>query len=171
MATGQMAQAQTGKSGKKSRVRWFIIGGVALLLVGLTAGAGLWRMQNLPPETGKTLTVNHAESGQALLPVGRITVNVVAAGLLSEKKTRFLLIEPTLLYAQNFDQRTDGPPMATLLPEIRDSFIEFLSQLHEDDIYGSAGLAELRAELLRRARVVTESDAPMSILLQDFVLQ
>ena len=171
MASGQSAQGETAKSGKKNRTRLFVAGGVALLLVGLAGGAGLWRAQSNATAKEEAVNLPRIEDGKSLLPIGRITVNVSAAVALGEKKSRFLLIEPTVVYAPSFDQREGEQTMPELLTALRDSFIEYLSQLHEDDVYGSAGLAELRGELLRRARVVTQSDAPMSILLQDFVLQ
>lgn len=171
MAKAQSAERQSGKSGGKSRILWIIVGGAFLFLAGVAAGAGLWQAENRAPNTSKTVDVPRTEEGQALLPIGKITVNVLAATALGEKKTRFLLIEPTLLYAKSFDANQEGKKMADLQAAMRDSFIEYLSQLHEDDVYGSAGLADLRSELLRRARVVSESDAPISVLLQDFVLQ
>lgn len=172
MAGGQTAEAQKGGRTGSSTRRRILIGGAVVLFAGMAAGTGLWQMQNVTPEAAKLVDARKADEGQALLPLGRITVNVGAAGALSEKRTRFLVIEPTLLYAASFDTGAEGAKdMPDQLPALRDSFIEYLSQLHENDVYGSAGLADLRAELLRRARLVTASDAPISILLQDFVLQ
>lgn len=171
MANAQSAGQQNGKSGGKSRILWVIIGGVFLFLAGVAAGAGLWQAENSETRSTKTMDVPRTEEGQALLPIGKITVNVLAASALGDKKTRFLLIEPTLVYAKSFDANEQGKKMGDLQAAMRDSFIEYLSQLHEDDVYGSAGLADLRSELLRRARLVSESDAPISVLLQDFVLQ
>ncbi|MGN0933922.1 flagellar basal body-associated FliL family protein [Falsigemmobacter intermedius] len=173
MATGQPATDQKGKgAGGRNRMRWVLLGALAILVVGIAAGAGIWRMQQ--PATvseGQTISAARPGNGQALLPIGRITVNVAASGLTGDRRTRFLVIEPTLLYDAAFDAVAEGRKMAELQPALRDSFIEYLSQLHEDDVYGSAGLADLRHELLRRARLVTASEAPISILLQDFVLQ
>lgn len=170
MAPATMADPQAQKSGSKNRRRWIWVGGAALLVVGLALGAGLWRMQAADTETAKTVSATTPDAGQTLLPIGRITVNVSATSPLDARQTRFLVIEPSLLYHSAFDM-TAKQTMAELQPALRDSYIEFLSQLHENDVYGSAGLAQLRAELLRRARLVSDSDAPISILLQDFVLQ
>lgn len=171
MAASQPTAPEGGKSKKNGRRALMLIGGAVLLVVGLATGAGIWRMQNPPGEAGKTIEASQPDAGQAHLQIGRITVNVAAAGALSEKRTRYLVIEPTLLYRAEYDERPDGLRMEQHRAALRDSYIEFLSQLHENDVYGSAGLAELRAELLRRARLVSQSDAPISILLQDFVLQ
>ena len=170
MATGQKAESQGGKS--RANKRWFVLGGIGVLLVGIAAGAGIWRMQK-PSETETVISsdLRSGEIGQSQLPIGRITVNVAAAVALGEKRTRYLVIEPTLVYASEFDTASTNGGMAELQTTLRDSFIEYLSQLHENDVYGSAGLAELRAELLRRAKLVSQSEAPMNILLQDFVLQ
>lgn len=170
MAASPQADSPTGKGKSGNRMRWIIIGGFVLALVGVATGAGLWRMRGT---AGEEATVEAADmsGNEALLPLGRITVNVGASGALSEKRTRFLVIEPTLLYDASFDEGEGAAGMASFQPALRDSFIEFLAQLHEDDVYGSAGLSELRVELLRRARLITQSDAPIGILLQDFVLQ
>lgn len=170
MASATVVNPQDKSSGSKNRRRWIIIGGSALLVVGLALGAGLWRMQGPEAEKAKTVTASLPDEGQTLLPIGRITVNVSATSALDTRQTRFLVIEPSLLYYSSFDLEAEKT-MAELQPALRDSYIEFLSQLHENDVYGSAGLAQLRAELLRRARLVSDSDAPISILLQDFVLQ
>lgn len=170
MATVQKAVSQSGKP--SANKRWFVLGGVGVLLVGIAAGAGIWRMQKAPQtETVINSDVRLSDLGQAHLPIGRITVNIAAATALGEKRSRFLVIEPTMVYDLGFDTAAPGVTMATLQPAVRDSFIEYLSQLHENDVYGSAGLAQLRQELLRRAKLVTQSDAPLNILLQDFVLQ
>ena len=170
MATGQKAESQSGKS--RASKRWFVLGGIGVLLVGIAAGAGIWRMQKEPEsETVITSDIRLGEAGQSQLPIGRITVNIEASTGIGDKRSRFLVIEPTLVYDSQFDTLSTSGGMAQLQPAIRDSFIEYLSQLHENDVYGSAGLAELRSELLRRARLVSQSEAPVNILLQDFVLQ
>lgn len=177
MATGQKAESQSGKSGKNGKSsnsrRWFVLGGVGVLLVGIAAGAGIWRMQqpSVAKPIGQISDARLSQEGQAHLAIGRITVNIAATGALGEKKNRFLVIEPTLVYDLGYDTLEGSKGMAVLQPAIRDSFIEYLSQLHENDVYGSAGLSELRSELLRRARLASDSEAPLNILLQDFVLQ
>lgn len=171
MAGEEKPEASKGAKGgfvKRSRI---LIGGFVLLLAGVAAGTGLWTMRQSTTQESITLDASKADVGQALLPLGRITVNVAAAGALSEKRSRYLVIEPTLLYDAAFDQDEKTPDMETHQAALRDSFIEYLSQLHENDVYGSAGLADLRQELLRRAKLVIGSEAPMGILLQDFVLQ
>ena len=54
---------------------------------------------------------------------------------------------------------------------LRDSFQDFLRQLHVSDLTGSYGLAMLKTELLRRARAVGHTDAPHEILIADMVVQ
>jgi flagellar FliL protein len=56
-------------------------------------------------------------------------------------------------------------------PFVRDAFQDYLRQLSERDIQGSAGLTVLKAELLRRARSVADSDAPREILIADLIVQ
>lgn len=54
---------------------------------------------------------------------------------------------------------------------MRDSFQEYLRQLNESDLQGSIGLVRLKAELLRRARVIAESEAPQQFLIADLIIQ
>jgi flagellar FliL protein len=54
---------------------------------------------------------------------------------------------------------------------VRDAFQDYLRQLSERDVQGSAGLAILKAELLRRARSIAGTDAPQEILISDLIIQ
>jgi len=54
---------------------------------------------------------------------------------------------------------------------MRDSFQDYLRQMTERDLQGTIGLVTLKAELLRRARAITESEAPREILISDLIVQ
>ena len=54
---------------------------------------------------------------------------------------------------------------------LRDSYVEYLSQLKLSEVEGSAGMSTIRAELLRRARALYPKDAIKEVLLQDFLVQ
>lgn len=82
--------------------------------------------------------------------------------------TRFVRVRSALIY------NPAALPVGTLDAEkarIRDAFHGFLSQLTERDLEGSYGLAMIREELLRRARVATGSDAIREVLITDLVIQ
>lgn len=101
-------------------------------------------------------------------PFKEIIVNITAVTARGQATSRFLKLNVALVY----DPKAEG---ADRLPErqvfIRDSYIEFLRQLTEADLSGSAGLAQLKGELLHRARLLADTDAPQEILIADMVIQ
>ena len=103
-----------------------------------------------------------------MLPVDEMIVNITALTLSGRKTSRFLKIDAAILY-------DPAIPGAGEIPErylyIRDSFQDYMRQLGESDLEGSAGLARLKSELLRRARAVSGSEAPRDILIADMVIQ
>ncbi|MEC7793512.1 MAG: flagellar basal body-associated FliL family protein [Pseudomonadota bacterium] len=101
-------------------------------------------------------------------PFKEIIVNIHATTATGRQTTRFLKLNAALVYDENM-------PGASYIEErkpfVRDAFQDYLRQLSERDIQGSAGLTVLKAELLRRARSVADSDAPREILIADLIVQ
>ena len=101
-------------------------------------------------------------------PMKEIIVNVTATTATGRQTTRFLKLNLALVYdetragAENIDDR---------MLFLRDSFQDYLRQLNEVDLQGSIGLVRLKAELLRRARAIADSDAPQEILIADLIIQ
>lgn len=56
-------------------------------------------------------------------------------------------------------------------PRLRDAFTGYLRALKPEQIRDVAYMARMRAQLLRRARLIFESDAIYSILITDFLVQ
>lgn len=104
--------------------------------------------------------------------VGRITVVIPSDG--QAGGTIHLLISPLVVgypegtaeAAKDHETEAEAPTA-----ELRDAFIEYLSQLHETEVRGSLGLATLRAELLRRSRAVVPDLNPTAVLIQEFLIQ
>lgn len=147
----------------------FILGAAA----GVYAGVFWGQRAEAPASPHAEATETEAEGARLELEVGRITVVIPADR--PEGGTRHLLITPLVVghaagapdkAGHGAEDEAAGP-----VPELRDAFIEYLSQLHEAEIRGSLGLATLRAELLRRARAVAPDVNASAVLIQEFVIQ
>lgn len=121
--------------------------------------------------TDEVEITHSSEEGQAAIvvtPFKEIIVNIHATTATGRQTTRFLKLNTALVYDENL-------PGASYIEErkvfVRESFQDYLRQLSERDVQGSAGLATLKAELLRRARSVADSDAPREILISDLIVQ
>lgn len=111
------------------------------------------------------------EEGEVKMPVmpfPEIIVNVTDVGPNGGQTSRFLKLNMLMVY----DERIDGAERLVAREiYLRDSFQDFLRQLHVSDLSGSYGLAMLKTELLRRARAVGHTEAPREILIADMVVQ
>lgn len=111
------------------------------------------------------------EEGEVKMPVmpfPEIIVNVTDTGPNGGQTSRFLKLNMLMVY----DERIDGAERLVAREiYLRDSFQDFLRQLHVSDLSGSYGLAMLKTELLRRARAVGHTEAPREILIADMVVQ
>lgn len=109
-----------------------------------------------------------APAGMTVRPFKEIIVNITANTLSGRRTSRFLKLNLALVYdatlpgAENIDER---------VLFIRDGFQDYLRQLTETDLQGSIGLVRLKSELLRRARAISDSDAPQELLIADLIIQ
>ena len=189
-----MSEADTPekKPGKRKLFAFLILGVTGL---GMTAGATM-PLIFAGPGTAEAAadakdSPDHAPVVRLqTLAIGRIAVNLRGAES-SLGRPRNLIIDTIVEYDPGME--TGGPhgggddakkddgghgkeaapsdPMQARQPRMRDAFIEYLSQLSEQDVTGSSGLASTRAELLRRARAVAGNEAPRALLIQDFIIQ
>tara|TARA_Y100000588_G_C14111230_1_gene863103 strand:- start:400 stop:972 length:573 start_codon:yes stop_codon:yes gene_type:complete len=159
------------------------LGGVTLAIgpSGLLEMAGLGG-EETAEETVETAENDHGEKGgedghgakpktevkMPVMPFPEIIVNVTDTGPQGGQTSRFLKLNMLMVY----DETAEGADRL-IAREIylRDSFQDFLRQLHVSDLSGSYGLAMLKTELLRRARAVGHTDAPHEILIADMVVQ
>ena len=103
-----------------------------------------------------------------VMPFPEIIVNVTDTSLEGRQTSRFLKLNMLLV----FDDTQDGADRLVAREiYLRDSFQDFLRQLHVSDLKGSHGLVMMKTELLRRARAVGHTDAPVEILIADMVIQ
>ncbi|MHA6327026.1 flagellar basal body-associated FliL family protein [Roseivivax sp. CAU 1753] len=103
-----------------------------------------------------------------LMPFDEMIVNITSVTATGRRTSRFLKVNIALA----INPEAEG--VERLVQRkifIRDAMQDFLRQLHEDDLAGSAGVALLKSELLRRARIVAETEAPREVLFADLVIQ
>ncbi|MFG6591815.1 flagellar basal body-associated FliL family protein [Sulfitobacter sp. 1A12157] len=159
------------------------LGGVTLAIgpSGLLEMAGLGG-EKAAEETVETAENDHGETGgedghgeksktevkMPVMPFPEIIVNVTDTGPQGGQTSRFLKLNMLMVY----DETVEGADRLVAREiYLRDSFQDFLRQLHVSDLSGSYGLAMLKTELLRRARAVGHTDAPHEILIADMVVQ
>lgn len=102
------------------------------------------------------------------MPFPEIIVNVTETGANGRQSSRFLKLNMLLVYD---DTQEGADRLISREIYLRDTFQDFLRQLEVADIRGSQGLAMIKSELLRRARAVGHTEAPVEILIADMVVQ
>lgn len=157
----------------------FALGAGAGLYAGGFLGAASEPSPTDPHAEGAAEEEGHAESEPAgvrmELDVGRITVIIPSDT--ARGGNLHLLISPIVVAHPIEAPETGGHGSGAAgepvgpVAELRDSFIEYLSQLRDTDIRGSLGLVTLRAELLRRARLVAPDLNASAVLIQEFLIQ
>lgn len=159
---------------KKKRNILVILG--AVLAIG--AGAGFsypYVIKNFMAAKVEESTDNSPVTPKLLEhAVGRITVALRQDPDIAKK--RYLVIDTVIEYdeaAVAGDSEGQSPSENPQINNtvLRDSFIEYLSQVTEADIAGTTGLYQLRSELLRRAQAVAGGPKPKAILIQDYIIQ
>lgn len=103
-----------------------------------------------------------------VMPFPEIIVNVTDTGINGRQSSRFLKLNMLMVYD---DTRDGADRLIAREIYLRDTFQDFLRQLHVSDLKGSQGLALIKTELLRRARAVGHTEAPVEILIADMVVQ
>ncbi|MGJ8544681.1 MAG: flagellar basal body-associated FliL family protein [Sulfitobacter sp.] len=103
-----------------------------------------------------------------VMPFPEIIVNVTDTSMQGRQSSRFLKLNMLMVFD---DTREGAERLVAREIYLRDSFQDFLRQLHVSDLKGSHGLAMMKTELLRRARAVGHTEAPIEILIADMVIQ
>ncbi|WP_029011649.1 flagellar basal body-associated FliL family protein [Niveispirillum irakense] len=144
--------------GQKDRRQLLVVG--AALLAGAVAGVVVGRMSvDAPPaQEASPLSVNAAER---FIVLPELTVN-----LRPTAAVKLMKIGVTL--------STDGEhraALAALEPVLVDGMQQYLRTLDENDLEGRTGVETLRAELLRRIRLMADPVPVESVLLRTLILQ
>ncbi len=160
MATGdaaELAEAGPGGAGGRERRRLMLLLVLGpLAIIGLL-GAGAWGLgwfASAPKEAARPAPVFYA------LP--EFTVNLSAGERPSYLKMKVALEVPDRSVLQALEPQ---------LPRIIDLFQVYLRELRTTDLQGSAGLARLREELLRRVNYAVYPAKVDAVLFKEIVVQ
>jgi len=148
--------------------------GAMLALVGL--GATETPLEDTAQTAGETdvdgngapLSEQDRRGKMPVMPFPEIIVNVTDTSAQGRQSSRFLKLNMLMVYD---DQLEGADRLVAREVYLRDTFQDFLRQLHVNDLKGSHGLAMMKTELLRRARAVGHTEAPVEILIADMVVQ
>ena len=102
-------------------------------------------------------------SSFAFFDLPDLLVNLSSAG----KRPSFLKIRVSLELASE----SDAAALQALTPRIIDNFQAYLRELRTTDLQGSAGMARLREELLRRVNAAVEPIAVRDVLFREMLVQ
>jgi flagellar FliL protein len=184
-----VAKVTKAGEGRKPGRGWMILVGFVAVDFVLGAVAGIYASGYFatPPaatEVAPDAATDHGhaadtaattpEGARQEVEVGRITVVLPSDG--PKGGSIHMMITPLVVghpvaagAGTHGEAEGDSAPGPTA--ELRDAFIEYLSQLHETEVHGSIGLAMIRAELLRRARAVAPDLNASAVLIQEFLIQ
>ncbi|WP_411839734.1 flagellar basal body-associated protein FliL [Paracoccus sp. ME4] len=159
----------SGTKRPKRRFGFLMLIGTAVVMLGAGGAA-----QYVTASTGDGPVSGHAEAAAPVrheLEIGRIIVNVRPGA--NGSKVSHLVIDPVLEYVTHATdgETVDESAIASRKSHFRDAFIDYLANVSEVEVTGSAGMSVVRSELLRRARLVAGNDAPSAVLLQEYILQ
>ena len=172
----------------KSKRRLIIVAALGLVVLGAGAGGYFFLMPGedkmadaeKPKKKEEAVAKEKMAEGEkkkeksgdstqhVVAPFKEIIVNITSITARGEATSRFLKLNLSMVYDPNME---GAERLSERQIFIRDSYIDFLRQLTERDLSGSAGMAQLKGELLHRARRLAETDAPQEILIADMVIQ
>lgn len=166
---GDMTDTSNESGSKKSKKRsgFLLLIGAAVVMLGAGGAA-----QYVTASTGNSATTADVVEPviRHELEIGRIIVNVRPGA--NGSKVSHLVIDPVLEYeAPAAGEGAAGDAISSRKSHFRDAFIDYLANVSEAEVSGSAGMSVVRSELLRRARLVAGNDAPSAVLLQEYILQ
>ncbi|MFC2970541.1 flagellar basal body-associated FliL family protein [Acidimangrovimonas pyrenivorans] len=177
VSEGQIPEEPTGL--RKLLGNRLLVFGLAGLLAVAALGGGLFAALGLDGITGLVGGGGHtaeapaahgeaAAGGTELLDLDEMVVNITGFTATGSKTSRFMKLKVSVVYGKS---DANHALMTEKAPFLRDSFQTYLRNLTENDLRGSNGLVTLKAELLKRARAVTDGDVPKAILIGDLIIQ
>ena len=186
-SAAEEAEASQDEPAKKPRRKLIMMaGGAALLVTGAAAGAYVFlapgsksssadekKMADAKDKSSDAMSMDYKDEKVVsdkfnVVPFKEIIVTISSISSSGRVTSRFLKLNVALVSDPGV---TGADRILERQIFIRDAFVEFLMQLTERDLDGSAGLAFLKSELLHRVRQIADSDAPRDLLIADLVIQ
>ena len=194
---GEAAEGETAAPKKKNLPRLFIIAPVALLVLGGGGAAAFFMMQPKPAEAhgadgDKAAEGEHGKpekkeekkgghgggGGEADPALGKIAdgpdgvtfytlpdmvMNIQSA----DGRPTFLKLKLTL----EMHDASVATHLQEEMPRLQDMFTGFVRELRPEDLSGSAGTYQLRAEILRRVNLIAAPGKVDAVLIEEMLVQ
>lgn len=109
---------------------------------------------------------NRIDETTGVLSFDGVVVNIVSTSENGRQRSKFLKTSISVIYDIEDESKIRSKELF-----LKDSFQDFLRQLDENEIIGTAGLIRLKSELLKRAKAVTESEKIKEILISELIVQ
>ena len=146
------------------KMRYAVIGGVALLVLGGGVGGALYAglLDSFLGGGEEELEI-HQSVNVTFYDLPEMIVNLVS----NSKKPAYLKIHLSL----ELDENEDLVTLERLMPRVIDHFQVFLRELRVDDLNGSAGIYRIKEELLRRVTVAVYPVEIRDVLFKEMLIQ
>ncbi|MGE0409306.1 MAG: flagellar basal body-associated protein FliL [Amphiplicatus sp.] len=155
---------------KKSPMKAIVFGAAGVVAMGAAATGAAYFLApasrdcaveaSKPAEKG-----GHASSRGSAESVAFVNIEPLVVTLGPGASSRYLKISISLETTQGNEKS-----LTDLTPRIRDTLNGYLRAVEEDDLIQPAGMARLRAQMLRRLQLITPADSIHDVLITDFVL-
>jgi flagellar protein FliL len=161
--TDDTAAAPPKKAGKGKLIIM-----VAVPVVLLLAGAGLWFSGILPHALGMDKPAEHAEEAAKLVPPTYVDVPEMVANLNSTThKPSYVKLTARI----EVPRPEDAEKVKAALPRLQDMMQTYLREMRPEELRGSAGTYRLREELLVRANAAVAPAKISDVLFTQMLVQ
>jgi len=151
---------------KKGKGKLIILIAVPVVLLG--AGAGLWFSGILPHALGMNKHEEHAEEPAKLVPPTYIDVPEMVANLNSANhKPSYVKLNARV----EVPKPEDAEKVKAALPRLQDMMQTYLREMRPEELRGSAGTYRLREELLVRANAAVAPAKISDVLFTQMLVQ
>ena len=141
---------------------------IAVPVVLLLAGAGLWFTGVLPHALGMDKHEEHAEDSAKAVPPSYVDVPEMVANLNSTSHKPSYV---KLVVRIEVPKPEDAEKVKTALPRVQDLIQTYLREMRPEELRGSAGTYRLREELLVRANAAVAPAKVSDILFTQMLIQ
>ncbi|MGE0221855.1 MAG: flagellar basal body-associated FliL family protein [Acetobacteraceae bacterium] len=166
-ASDAPAEAGDAKPGKKSGGKLkLILLAIPILLI--AAGAGLWFSGILPKMLGMQKEVAHEDAPPKPVPPSYIDLPELIANLNGNpQRPNYIKLVARL----EVPKPEDVEKVRAVLPRLQDMMQTYMREMRPDELRGSAGTYRLREELIARANVAAAPAKVSDVLFIQMLIQ